>query len=274
MDETKETTERIEGMIENELIIITKGLFDAVLKEDKPSDLIALYLFYYYTSKWQKTDTVKAVTNYAAKGLNWSTDRVKKAKKTLIKMGLIEDVRRIDENGKVTGWYVKIYYIFKQQTITQVKESSNQESHPPENTTGGKSHGVEKTPPNALSTSSLNALSTNNINTPKNKPKNKLKQSKEKNKKKKYGECVMLTEKEYDKLIKTYGKNIFDSCIEKLSAYKMAEGKEYTSDYGAIISWVFKAVTGYNPIDYRRKLEAEARREQRMVEERLMYSYR
>jgi len=281
MDETKETTERIEGMIENDLIIITKGLFDAVLKEEKPSDLIALYLFYYYTSKWQKTDTVKAVTNYAAKGLKWSTDRVKKAKKALIKMGLIEDVRRTDENGKVTGWYVKIYYIFKRQTVTQVKESSNQENHPPENTTGGKSHRVEKTPPNALSTSSLNALSnalstsslnalsTSNINT----PKNKTKKSKEKNKKK-YGECVMLTEKEYDKLRKTYGKNITNDCIEKLSAYKMAKGRRYKSDYGAIIQWVFKAVTGYDPADYRRKLEVERRKEQRMIEERMMYSYR
>jgi len=84
----------------------------------------------------------------------------------------------------------------------------------------------------------------------------------------------MLTEKEYDKLKKTYGKNITDDCIEKLSAYKMAKGRKYKSDYGAIIQWVFKAVTGYDPADYRRKLEVERRKEQRMIEERMMYSYR
>jgi len=123
-----------------------------------------------------------------------------------------------------------------------IKDKNKHTNHTPQNSTGGNS---------------------------KNKPKN----TKEKNKKK-YGECVMLTEKEYDKLKKTYGKNITDDCIEKLSAYKMAKGRKYKSDYGAIIQWVFKAVTGYDPADYRRKLEVERRKEQRMIEERMMYSYR
>ena len=52
--------------IQDEPIVIHKSIIDKFLKKDKPGDLIALYLFYYYTAKWQKTNQPKATTGYSA----------------------------------------------------------------------------------------------------------------------------------------------------------------------------------------------------------------
>ena len=104
--------------IENELIIITKQTFDSFLATDIPSDLIALYMFYYYTAKWQATNQPKCTTYYTAKALKWTEARVRRAKKELISFGFIEDVQQKDNvSGKVTGCYIKLNYIMKESNI-------------------------------------------------------------------------------------------------------------------------------------------------------------
>ena len=145
-----------QNFIENELIIFTKQTYDAFLKSDNPAELIALYSFYYYTAKWQKTNQPKCTTNYAANGLKWSESKIRKFKKELIDLGLIEDIALRDEHNKIAGHYIKLNYILKQSTLKEI--------HTIENPQCGNSDSVEKKGTNALSDNNINALSTNNKN--------------------------------------------------------------------------------------------------------------
>lgn len=88
------------GFADDSLVILTKATIDIFLKQKNPGDLIALYSFYYYTSKWQHTNQPKCTTEYVAKGLHWNRSKVAKVKKQLMEFGLIEDVRMIDEQTK------------------------------------------------------------------------------------------------------------------------------------------------------------------------------
>ena len=47
-----------------------------------------------------------------------------------------------------------------------------------------------------------------------------------------------MTNAEYEKLVSTYSKEFVDQCINILDNYKGSKGKEYKSDYRAILSWV------------------------------------
>ena len=55
-NEKKEEKQEVVYDVENEPIILPKPVLDKFFKQDKPGDLIALYSFYYYTAKWQKTN--------------------------------------------------------------------------------------------------------------------------------------------------------------------------------------------------------------------------
>ena len=99
--------------VNQEPIVTSKATFDILLKQDQPSDLIALYHFYYYTAKWQQTNHAKATTPYVANGLKWSEPRVRKNKKVLIALGLIEDITKKDPITKsITGHYIKVNFIW------------------------------------------------------------------------------------------------------------------------------------------------------------------
>ncbi len=152
--------------IENELIIITKQTFDAFLRSDFPADLIALYNFYYYTAKWQETNQPKCTTGYTAEGLKWSEAKVRRAKKELMQLGLVEDVQQ-KVNGKVTGCFIKLNYILKQETVHHTNDFSqggNESNHPYDFPQGGNVHRVENLQTNALSPNNINALNADNIN--------------------------------------------------------------------------------------------------------------
>ena len=58
----------------------------------------------------------------------------------------------------------------------------------------------------------------------------------------KYAEYVTLTEKEYQKLVDSYGEPSTKKMIEKLDNYKGSKGKTYKSDYMAILSWVVNVI--------------------------------
>lgn len=136
---------------ENEPIVLSKPLFDLLLKQEKFAELIALYSFYYYTAKWQKTNTPKAVNSYVARGLQWGGDKVKKYKKQLIELGLLETVRKKNETtNQIIGHYIKVNFIWsKDHPLLQEKAI------------GVKIHPVANNTTNALSTGNINALNTN-----------------------------------------------------------------------------------------------------------------
>ena len=123
-----------------EPIILSKPLLDLLLSQQKPANLIALYSFYYYTAKWQQTNTPKCSTYYVTKGLNMGEHKVRTNKKILIDLGLISNYVKRDEQNKITGHYIKVNFIWSKATLTEI--------HRVENNKG-------------------NALSTNNKNTSK-----------------------------------------------------------------------------------------------------------
>ena len=150
-----------------EPIVISKALLDLLLKQDKPSDVIALYIFYYYTAKWQKTNQVKSTTGYTAQGMKWTEKRVRLTKKTLLRLGLIEDKVGQNQQGLVVGHYVKVNFI-------RSKNHTVEKSPSEEPTTPTKNHSVDNRRPNALSDDKENALSSGKCRERKDKKKEKL----------------------------------------------------------------------------------------------------
>ncbi len=149
-----------------------------ILKQDKyPKDkLLALYSFIYQTAIWQETSKIKATTKYIANGLGWTTSTVSKYKKALIELGLIEVVKKVDNRGRVEGWYIEIIYkpIDNSRANEKIEHITNKIAKPsqtPEKsqlhpdsfyTTSGQNPHVVKTETNALY-KNINAL-TENIN--------------------------------------------------------------------------------------------------------------
>lgn len=136
--------------ISEEPIVLSKALLDTFLKQDKPSELISLYTFYYYTAKWQQTNQPKATTGYVAEGLKWGRDKVIKYKKQLIELGLIEDIQNRDESGKLIGHYIHVNFLWSQNKVKRIRKA-----------TPLKTPRVAKTDINALSSNKRNALSSN-----------------------------------------------------------------------------------------------------------------
>ncbi len=116
--------------ISEELLILNKYTIEKLFKLDNCVNCIALYIFYYKTAKWQKTNTIKATDLYVKKCLKWGNDKIKQTKKTLKENGLIEIVQRRDK-GKIVGWYIKLHYIVPKEKIENSKiivESNNSQN--------------------------------------------------------------------------------------------------------------------------------------------------
>jgi len=146
----KNSISSISYSIEEEPIILSKNLLDLFLQSKYPGDLIALYSFYYYTAKWQKTNQPKATDNYCMNGLKWGYDRFSRAKAFLLEIHLIEKIQA-RQNNRIKEWFIKVNFIWKKETLTKNKVFLE---------LGFPRTRKQKT--NALSTNNKNALSTNN----------------------------------------------------------------------------------------------------------------
>ena len=153
-----------QNFIEDQLVILSKQTIDAMLATGNFADINSVYVFYYYTAKWQKTNQIKATTSYVAKGIGMGEKRVRAAKKQLAELGLIEDVRAVNKTtGSVENWFIKINYIWREETHP-VKSARVDKKPTLSKPTLSKTHSVENGQTNALSVNSLNALSDNNKN--------------------------------------------------------------------------------------------------------------
>lgn len=98
--------------LEERNISISKMTMDILLRsKEKPSNVIALYFFYSYTSIWQKTFTPKCTVAFAAKALQISQNAVRKAKAELIHLDLAEEIKthHINKRGRnVIQYYIHI----------------------------------------------------------------------------------------------------------------------------------------------------------------------
>ena len=155
--------EKIIYDVQNEPIVVSKALIDLLLKEDHPSELISLYMFYYYTSKWQKTQQPKATDSFCEQGLSMGRDRFARAKQTLIRLGLIEQTSSKDQSGKINGWFVKVNFVWSKDNVKKVIGDQTVEN----SSLVDKNQTVDfppsgKTEINALSSNNINALNSNN----------------------------------------------------------------------------------------------------------------
>ena len=82
----------------------------------------------------------------------------------------------------------------------------------------------------------------NNINNKKNNNKEHTHAPEPDEEKKEYATKVTMTKKEYQNLTDTYGEDMTKQLIEQLSLYKQAKGKNYESDYSAILYWVTERI--------------------------------
>lgn len=141
--------------IQDEPIVIHKSLFDLLLKHKNFAELYALYSFYYYTAKWQKTNIPKATNSYVAKGIGWGIEKVQKYKTQLVKIGLIEKIVSRNENSQIMGHYVKIKFIWGAKKVVELQSDFTRQ---------GKLPDMARSGINALSTNNKNALNINNKN--------------------------------------------------------------------------------------------------------------
>lgn len=156
---TEQPEKQVVPEIEDELIIITTRTAHELYKVKGGVDALALYTFYYYTSKWQKTNQPKAADNYCAKGLKWRKSKLLKAKRVLKSMGLIEVVTT-KSKGKVTGWYVKLKYKWTHQKEVEILSSRGSQST---ETRGSQIHIVETGTTNAYSANNIKCLQRDNL---------------------------------------------------------------------------------------------------------------
>jgi hypothetical protein len=89
--------ESVKYRIRQEPIVISNITTDILLKEERPADLMALYWFYYYIAKWPRNDKFHVTSKLIMDSLKWSAIRVRKTKKELIRLGLLECVAIKDE---------------------------------------------------------------------------------------------------------------------------------------------------------------------------------
>lgn len=160
MERTKHPTPK--GMLFNDistnLIILPASTVSILLRQESAADLIALYLFYYYTAKWQKTNQPKATGEYCQNGLDMGFDRFNRAKKKLIELGLIESVKTNE------GWFIRISFIYSNKTIEKIvmnKDSDSKVIAIKSKDSGNQEIGFQGI--NALNKSKLNALNKSNL---------------------------------------------------------------------------------------------------------------
>lgn len=111
----------------DEPLVVSKHTMDLLLASKNFPELLALYLFYYYTGKWQGTDRPKATTEYVAKGLHWKPEKVRKCKKQLLALGLVDDLVETDhDTGQIIGWYIKVNFYWGNNTLQNPPYPQNQ----------------------------------------------------------------------------------------------------------------------------------------------------
>lgn len=123
--------------IADDLLILNKHTVDTLMGLENCADCIALYVFYYKTAKWQKTNQIKANDEYVKKCLKWGRDKIVKTKAILKEHGLIDIVQE-RKDGKISGWYIKVSYLVKKKSLEDchiiIKKSQNLQVENPTST--------------------------------------------------------------------------------------------------------------------------------------------
>lgn len=74
-----------------------------------------------------------------------------------------------------------------------------------------------------------------------------------------YAEAVHMTAAQHQKLVDKYGSEATSRAVDKLSTYKLAKGRQYKSDYHAMLQWVFDAIKAQPRANTGRSVEIQGR---------------
>lgn len=105
--------------ISDNLLILNRATIDKLYRLENSAECIALYVFYYKTAKWQKTNVVKASDEYVKKSLKWGNEKIRKTKQTLKENGLINIVQERKQN-KISGWYIEVCYLATRKSAEDI----------------------------------------------------------------------------------------------------------------------------------------------------------
>lgn len=106
-----------QDFFEDNIIVLSKQTLELLYQQKNAMQLIALYTFYYYTARWQRTNQPYCTDGYVAERFGISRKTANKYKHELIELGLIENVVDRDKSGKIKGHYIKIKYLLKKETL-------------------------------------------------------------------------------------------------------------------------------------------------------------
>ena len=105
-------------MNEFDELIIHPHLMQKFLKYDKDySNLLALYFFYLYQAKLQKTNSILATDNFTKNGIGWGLDKVKRIKRILKKLEVITLTQTSNYS------YIQILHIYTQKKTIAILKS-------------------------------------------------------------------------------------------------------------------------------------------------------
>ena len=83
-------------------------VYDILIKEVNPDELITLYCFYSRAAYYQKTSRVWSTNRFCINGTKIGRDRFLRAKKRLIELGLIEVIKGERKDGQFGKDYIKV----------------------------------------------------------------------------------------------------------------------------------------------------------------------
>ena len=237
--------------IADELLILNKSTIDTLFKFDNCADCIALYIFYYRTIKWQKTNIIKACDTYTRECLKLGKDRLKRAKKILQENGLINIIQRKKKDGKIEGLYIEVLHIPTQECDCVENAKKPIPYHKPDFPQVDKPTGGQTETSALYYSNTINNIRTidysNTINNNlKEIEKEKYKKEKEQEKNNTYEEYFETFWKEYPKKVakvnvkKWFTKNkpneeLFNKIMNGLRKFKNSE--DWSKDNGKFIPY-------------------------------------
>jgi len=99
-------------------IVIHPHLMQKFMSHKKEfANLLALYSFYIYHAQLQKTNQPLATDEFTRRGLNWAMERVKKTKRLLKEMKIIEVVQ------KRKFYYIHLFFIYTKKKINELMQN-------------------------------------------------------------------------------------------------------------------------------------------------------
>jgi hypothetical protein len=89
-------------------VVIPYTIYRKLLKQPHNTDLIALYSFYLHISNWQGTNQPRATDTFCMNNLSFGLNRFYQAKKVLVQLKLIEQIRDRKTANNIGKCYIKI----------------------------------------------------------------------------------------------------------------------------------------------------------------------